>query len=66
MAMSLNCEDARQLGVVDVGVEELLLDDGLPDYVELVGFCQDGWDVEVTTDVLKKVLDDHVVVDSYR
>ena len=39
---------------VDVGVEKLLLDNGLPDYVELVGFSQDGWDVEVTTDVLQK------------
>ena len=38
------------------GVEELLLDNGLPDYVELVGFCQDGWDVEMTNDVLKKFL----------
>ena len=41
---------------MDVGVKELLLDDGLPYYVELVGFCQDGWDVEMTTDVLKKFL----------
>ena len=41
---------------MDVGVEELLLDDRLPYYVELVGFCQDGWDVEMTTDVLKKFL----------
>ena len=41
---------------MDVGVEELLLDDGRPYYVELVGFCQDGWGVEVTTDVLKKFL----------
>ena len=32
---------------MDIGVEELLLDNGLPDYVELVGFCQDGRDVEV-------------------
>ena len=46
--------------------EKLLLDVGLPDYVELVGFCQDGWDVEMTTDVLKTVFDDHVVADSYR
>ena len=44
------------MGVVDVGVEEVLLDDGLPDYVELVGFCQDGWYVELATDVLKKFL----------
>ena len=44
------------MGEVDIGVEELLLDNGLPDYVELVGLCQDGWDVEMTTDVLKKFL----------
>ena len=31
-----------------------LLNNGLPDNVELVGFCQDGWDVEMATDVLKK------------
>ena len=41
---------------MDVGVEQLLLDDRLPCYFELVGFCQDGWDVEMTTDVLKKFL----------
>ena len=41
---------------MDVVVEELLLNNGLPDYIELVGFCQDGWDVEVTTNVLKKFL----------
>ena len=41
---------------MDVGVEELLLDDGLPDYIELVGFSKDCWDVEVATDVLKKLL----------
>ena len=41
---------------MDVGAEELLLDDGLPDYVELVGFSQDGGYVEITTDVLKKFL----------
>ena len=48
-----------QLPVVDaldVGVEELLLNDGLPDYVHLVGFCQDGLDVSMTTNVLKKFL----------
>ena len=49
-------EDAGQLWVVDVGVEELLLDNGLPDGVELVGFCQESWDVEMATDVLKKFL----------
>ena len=36
---------------MDVGVEELLLDNGVPDYVELVGFCQ-----EVAAYVLKKLL----------
>ena len=41
---------------MDDGVEELLLDNGLPNDVELVGICQDGWDVEVATDVLKKFL----------
>ena len=55
MAMSV-VMDARQLRVVDVGVKELLLDKGLPDYVEFVGFCQDGWDAEVATYLLKKFL----------
>ena len=41
---------------MDVDAEELVLDSGLPDDVELVGFCQDGWDVEVATNVLKKFL----------
>ena len=39
-----------------VGVEELLLNNSLPYYVELVGFCHDCWDVEMTTDALKKCL----------
>ena len=39
-----------------VGVEKFLLNNSLPYYVELVGFCHNGWDVEVTTDVLKKCL----------
>ena len=33
----------------------LLLNDRLP-YVELVGFCEDGWDVEVTVGILQKFL----------
>ena len=37
-------------------VEEGLLDGGLPYYVDLVGFHHDCWDVEMTTDVLKKCL----------
>ena len=41
---------------MDIGVEELLLDNSLPYYVELVGFCHDCWDVEMTTDVLKTFL----------
>ena len=41
---------------MDVGVEELLLNNSLPYYVEFVGFCHDCWDVETTTDVLKKFL----------
>ena len=43
---------------MDVGVEELLLDNGLrdPDNVELVSFRQDGWDVEAATNVLKRFL----------
>ena len=44
------------MGVVDVVFEELLLDDGLPDYVEFISFCQDGWGVEMTTDVFDKFL----------
>ena len=39
-----------------VGVEEFLLNNSLPYDVDLVGFCHDGWDVEMTTDVLKKCL----------
>ena len=39
-----------------VGVEEFLLNNRLPYYVELVGFRHDCWDVEMTTDVLKKCL----------
>ena len=39
-----------------VGVEEFLLNNSLPYYVELVGFSHDCWDVEMTTDVLQKRL----------
>ena len=40
-----------------VGVEEFLLNNSLPYYIELVGFGDDCWDVvEMTTDVLKKCL----------
>ena len=39
-----------------VGVEEFLLNNSLPYYVELVGFSHYCWDVEMTTDVLKKCL----------
>ena len=49
-------QDAGQLGVVSVVVEEFLLNNGLPYYVDLVGFSHDCWDVEMTTDVLKKCL----------
>ena len=58
-------QDAGQLGVVSVVVEEFLLNNGLPYYVDLVGFSHDCWDVEMTTDVLKRVLADHVAEDSY-
>ena len=33
-----------------------MLDDGQSNDIELVGICQDGWDVEVATNVLKKFL----------
>ena len=49
-------QDAGQLGVVSAVVEELLLNNGLPYYVDLVGFSHDCRDVEMTTDVLKKCL----------
>ena len=41
------------MGVV---VEEFLLNNGLPDYVDLVGFSHDCRDVEVATNVLKRCL----------
>ena len=41
------------MGVV---VEELLLDNGLPDYVDLVGFSHDCRNVEVATNILKRCL----------
>ena len=49
-------QDAGQLGVVGVVVEEFLLNNGLPDYVDLVGFSHDCRDVEMTTNVLKRCL----------
>ena len=41
---------------MSVVVEEFWLNNGLPYYVDLVGFSHDCRDVEMTTDVLKKGL----------